>query len=94
MAVDDHAALEAKEEVLPHGIDPFEDASVDGAGDERAPRVRRRSFDAIARERREPVGGSTDGITFRHAAKRTSARRALDAYVTDLLHKGCVDDRL
>ena len=74
MAVDDHAALEAKEEVLPHCIDPLEDASVHRAGDERAPRVRRRRLDAIACERREPVGGSTDGITFRHAGKRTSAR--------------------
>ena len=58
---------------LPHGVDALEHASVDRAGDERAPRVRRRRLDAIACERREPVGGPTDGITFRHAIKPRSA---------------------
>jgi len=78
MAVDDHPALEAKEEVLPDRVDPLEDATVHRAGDEPAPRVGCRRLDAIAGERREPVGSSTDGITLGHATKRTSARTTLD----------------
>jgi hypothetical protein len=74
MTVHDHAALEAEEQVLSDGVDPLEDASVDRAGDERATRIRRRRLDAITGERGEPVGGSTDGITLRHADKRMRER--------------------
>jgi len=62
MAADDEPALEAKEQVLPDGLDRLEHATVDRLGDpgDLPPWVRRRRLESLADERLQPPGGAVE----------------------------------
>ena len=66
VAVNDDAAVEAEEEVLAARLDVLEHPPVDGPGDRRAPRVRRRRLDPRSRECAEPAGSAADAVALWH----------------------------
>src|SRR5262249_47925710 len=73
VAAQDEAALEAEQEVLPHGLDAFEPPSVEPPGEslDRRTRMRGLDLDALADQNLQLPGGAMERITFRHAGKPT-----------------------
>ena len=68
VAADDEPALEAKQQVLPDGLDRLEHAPVHGLGNTRrlSTRIRRRRLEPLTDERLQAPGGAVERITLWH----------------------------